>query len=116
MHWMLLMAMLQPAPDTVGISAAEALVRAVERSTQAEAARLAAESSALQAEQAEAWGNPVLSVSVENLGSSEEFTGIPGVRGLEGQAVLSTILPLGGDRGSRIRYARAMAAAARASG
>jgi cobalt-zinc-cadmium efflux system outer membrane protein len=111
---MLLMAMLQPAPDTVGVSAAEALVRAVERSPQAEAVRLEAESAALQAEQAEAWGNPMLSVSVENLGSSEEFTGIPGARGLEGQALLSTTVGLGGDRGSRIRYARAMAAAARA--
>lgn len=114
MHWMLLMAMLQPAPDTVGVSAAEALVRAVERSPQAEAARLQAESAAFEAEQAEAFTNPLLSVSVENLGSSEEFTGIPGARGLEGQALLSSIVPLGGDRGSRIRYARAMAATARA--
>ncbi|MEJ2538786.1 MAG: TolC family protein [Gemmatimonadota bacterium] len=114
MHWMFLVAALQSTPDTLAISASEALLRAVEQSPAAEAARLEAESAALEAQQAEAWSNPAFSVAVENVGSSEEFTGISGVEGLEGQALLSMPLALGGDRGSRIRYARALAAQARA--
>jgi cobalt-zinc-cadmium efflux system outer membrane protein len=108
MGWMLVIAILQVGADTVTVSAAEALTRAVEASPAVEAAALEAQSAAFGAQQAEAWGNPLLSVSVENLGSSEEFTGVPGVRGLEGQALLSTSVGLGGDRGSRIRYAQAL--------
>jgi cobalt-zinc-cadmium efflux system outer membrane protein len=107
MGWLLLMAMLQPGADTVTVSASEALTRAVETSPAVEAAVLEAVSVSYDAQQAEAWANPILSVSVENLGSSEAFTGIPGIEGLEGQALLTTPLALGGDRGSRIRYAQA---------
>lgn len=107
MGWMLLVAMLQTGADTVTVSASEALTRAVETSPALAAAAFEAASAAYGAQQAQAWGNPILSVSVENLGSSEEFTGIPGVEGLEGQALISTPLALGGDRGSRIRYAEA---------
>jgi cobalt-zinc-cadmium efflux system outer membrane protein len=108
MGWTLVIAILQAGADTVTVSATEALTRAVAASPAVEAAALEAESAAFGAQQAEAWGNPLLSVSVENLGSSEEFTGVPGVRGLEGQALLSTSVGLGGDRGSRIRYAQAL--------
>lgn len=114
MSWFLLMAALHPVQDTVTVSAAEALTLAVESSPAVEAAVLGAESASFAAQQAEAWANPLLSVSVENLGSSEEFTGVPGFKGLEGQVVLSTPVGLGGDRGSRIRYARALEEQARA--
>lgn len=112
MRLLLMLTVLQSAPDTVTVPATEALLRAIGRSPTAEAAALSASSAQYHAEQAEAWANPGLSVTLENVGRSEEFTGIPGVEGLEGQALLSTPLALGGDRGSRIRYARALAAEA----
>ena len=114
MRWILMMSVLQSTPDTVSVSAAVALLQALEVSPAAEAAALDARSASFQAEQSEAWANPGLSVAVENVGRSEEFTGIPGAKGLEGQALLTAPIPLGGDRGSRIRYSRAVAAEAQA--
>ncbi len=104
-----LLALLQ-TPDTVVVSAAEALRRSLEASPVTAAAHqrtLAADS---RVSQARTFGNPTLSVTAENLGAAVETTGQPAWEGTEGQLLLGFRIPLGGDRGAAIRTAEAEAA------
>lgn len=105
---------LSAAPDTVRLTPDEALARARETSPRVEAALQRSRRGAAAADQARAWPNPLLAMTVENIGAAEAVTGLPAPRGLEGQAVLGFRLPVGGDRGAAIRQADALARAASA--
>ncbi len=61
------------------------------------AASLRSEAAVHAARQAGAWSNPHLTASVDNIGAQTEVTGLSGARGLEGQAVFTFLVPLGGD-------------------
>ena len=111
----LLIAALQVGADTVQVDVAAALERGLAVAPALEASRLGVEAASRRAVQASPWPNPLLGVSVENLGQSETFTGIPGVEGLEGQAVLTVPLPLGKERAGGIQRAEAEARLAQAS-
>jgi outer membrane protein, heavy metal efflux system len=89
-------------PDTLHLDADGALRRALERSDVLVAARQRAEGAARGVEQARAWANPQLGVAAENVGAPERTAGVGGAAGLEGQAVVSGLLPLGGDRRAAI--------------
>lgn len=88
--------------DTVTLSAAEYLERVVARGPGVTAAALRADAASHDARQAGAWTNPDLAVTVDNVGAQTEVTGLSGAEGLEGQAVFTFALPLGGDRGARL--------------
>ena len=111
----LLIAFLQVGVDTVRVDVATALERGVQVAPALEASRFDVEAASRRAVQASPWPNPMLGVSVENLGQSESFTGIPGAEGLEGQAVLTVPLPFGNERSGAIRRAEAEARLAEAS-
>lgn len=96
-----------PSADTVRLSADQAFERAVASAPALEAARRRAAAAAGEVEQARAWANPTLTVTAENLGATRPISGVGGVSGLEGQAVLMGWVPIGGDRGA----ARSVAAA-----
>lgn len=97
-----ILAILALQGDTVVVSADTALIRAATLAPGVVAAAHRADAAAARAAQARAFGNPSLSVNVDNVGAEEEVTNIAGWRGVEGQAVLTFGLPLGGDRGARI--------------
>ena len=111
----LLIAALQTGADTVRVDVAAALERGVQVAPVLEASRLGVEAASRRAAQASPWPNPLLSASVENLGQSESFTGIPGAEGLEGQAVLTVPLPIGRERSGSIQRAEAQARLAEAA-
>jgi cobalt-zinc-cadmium efflux system outer membrane protein len=112
--WFLVFAAMQVPVDTVTLAVDTALDRGLAIAPALEASGYRVEAASRSALQAGSWPNPLLGVSVENLGQSEEFTGIPGAEGLEGQAILTVPLPLGKERsGSRLR-AEAEALAAKA--
>jgi cobalt-zinc-cadmium efflux system outer membrane protein len=100
--------------DTVRVPADTALARVLSQAPGVAAAAHRADAAAARAEQARAFGNPHLSVNVDNVGAEEEVTNIAGWRGVEGQAVLTFGLPLGGDRGARIAESDALARGATA--
>lgn len=107
--------LLLQAQDTVRLGVNEALRRAV-ADAPALVASMAAESAATaRIRQAGSWRNPVFSGVAENLGAQEPVTGRTGLAGIEGQLTLEQTLTIGGDRGSAIREARALAAAAGAT-
>jgi cobalt-zinc-cadmium efflux system outer membrane protein len=112
--WILVLAAMQAQTDTVTIGVDAALARGLEVAPVLEASRYRVESASRQARQAGPWPNPLLAVSVENLGQSEEFTGITGAKGLEGQAVLTLPLPVGKERSGSILRAQAQARAVEA--
>lgn len=93
--------------DTVRLHVDDVFQRGVELSPRLEAAdrRVTAAGSLLN--QAGAWPNPTLAVAAENVGQQQDFTGESGVRGLEGQAVLTLPLPLGWERQAAISGAHA---------
>lgn len=99
--------LLVQSADTVELSPSEALRRFLESSPRVEAADHLVRAGSARAVQARAWTNPMLSFSVENLGAAEAVTGLPAPDGLEGQALLGLVLPLGGGRGAGIRQADA---------
>lgn len=105
----LVLAALQVGGDTVSYDVTAAIRRGVEVSAALSTSRSLAEAAADRARQAEAWTNPSIGVSVENLGQQRAFTGIDGVAGLEGQVVLSTALPWSTERRGAVRTARASA-------
>jgi outer membrane protein TolC len=113
--WILALALLQAPADTVTLEVDLALERGLEVAPALEAATQRLQAATRRAEQATPWPNPLLSVLVENLGQSETFTGIPGARGLEGQAVLTAPLPIGKERSGALRLARAEASIADAA-
>jgi outer membrane protein TolC len=102
-------------PDTVELDAARALQQAVEHSRILEAARQREVVAAREVDQARAWVNPQLGLAAENVGAVERFAGIRGVEGLEGQAVVTAPLPLGGDRRAAISRSHAVWSAADAA-
>lgn len=93
--------------DTVRLTAAQALERAVAEGRSVRAAAARERAAAAMLGQARAWRNPILSVTAENLGAEREVTGRTGLAGTEGQATLHTTLTVGGDRGAAIRTAEA---------
>lgn len=111
---LLLFGALQLPGDTLRLTAAEALRRAVAEAplVQAADARQRAASSAVRT--AGTWANPLFNVTAENLGAQEQVTGRSGLAGTEGQITLQQPFTLGGDRGARVREAEALADAARA--
>ena len=101
--------------DTVRIGVDEALTRAVGTAPAMVAAMAAESASAARVRQAGSWRNPVFNGVAENIGAQEQVTGKTGLAGIEGQLTLEQTLTLGGDRGSAIREARALAGAAGAT-
>ena len=96
-----------PPRDTMVVPAEAAFGMALEAAPRLEASRHRASAVEALVRQTRAWPNPVLSVTAENLGATRPISGAPGLEGVEGQAVLSGLLPIGGDRGA----ARAVAEA-----
>jgi cobalt-zinc-cadmium efflux system outer membrane protein len=103
----------QAPPDTVVLDAAEAFRMALEAAPTMTTADRRLRASEARIEQASAWPNPLLSVTAENVGASRSVSGVEGIRGLEGQVVLGTTLPLGGDRRAARSWAEASALEAR---
>ena len=110
-----------PQVDTLVISADEAFGLALGAAPSLQASRSRTGAADALVRQAGAWSNPVLSVTAENLGATQPTTGIQGAKGVEGQAVLSGLLPIGGDRGAlrsgaeaRLLEARSLEAGAEA--
>lgn len=95
--------------DTVTLSPASYLELVATRGPGVVAATLRADAAEHRARQAGAWPNPELVVSVDNVGAQHEVTGRTGFEGLEGQAVLSFVVPVGGDRGARMQRDRGFA-------
>lgn len=95
--------------DTVTLSPASYLELIATRGPGVVAATLRADAAEQRARQAGAWPNPELVVSVDNVGAQHEVTGRTGFEGLEGQAVLSFVVPVGGDRGARMQRDRGFA-------
>lgn len=87
--------------DTVTLPPAAYLERVVVDGPGVTAAALRADAAVHDALQAGAWANPDLAITVDNVGAQTEVTGLSGAEGLEGQAVLSFVVPVGGDRGGR---------------
>ena len=113
--WFLILAGLQVAADTVTVDVATALQRGLEVAPALEMSRYRVEAASRRSIQASPWPNPIVAVSVENLGQSEAFTGIPGFEGLEGQAILTAPLPFGKERSGTIQAAEAAEVAVLAS-
>jgi outer membrane protein TolC len=112
---LVMLGLLQQAPDTLRLDGAEALRRAVAGAPALRAA--AARDSASQAlvRRAGSWRNPVFSVTAENLGAEVQTTGKSGIAGIEGQMIIEQTLTLGGDRGAAVSEAQARAGAAGAT-
>jgi len=106
MGWMVLTIMIVQA-DTVRLRPEELLERVLDRAPGVEAAMQEAEAAQARARQVRAWADPQLSVQVDNVGAQRAVTDLDGLRGLEGQAVIGWSLPVGGDRGARIRSGEA---------
>ena len=101
--------------DTVRLTPAEFLDQALAAAPGVELAELQADAARSRADQARAWANPQLSLQVDNYGAEREVTNIDGLAGLEAQAVFAFPLPVGGDRGARMRLGAAGARGAEAS-
>jgi cobalt-zinc-cadmium efflux system outer membrane protein len=112
MTLLLLFATLQVGADTLRLSAADALQRALVQAgpVQAAVARERAAQSGIRT--ARTWNNPVFNATAENIGAQEQITGKSGLAGIEGQITLQQVFTLGGDRGAAVREAEAMAGAA----
>ncbi|HEX5818998.1 MAG TPA: TolC family protein [Gemmatimonadales bacterium] len=112
MTLLMLLAALQSGPDTLRLTATEALQRALGQAgpVQAAAARERAAQAGIR--NARAWYNPVFNATAENIGAQEQVTGKSGLEGLEGQVTLQQLFTLGGDRGAAVREAEALAGAA----
>lgn len=87
-----------PPPDTIALRADEAFDLAIEAAPSLDAHRRRTAAADALVRQSGAWANPVLSVAAENVGATRSITGVGGVQGLEGQAVIAGLLPIGGDR------------------
>lgn len=89
-----------PPADTLVLGPEAAFELALEAAPTLEWARSRTSAAGALVRQAGAWSNPMLSVAVENVGATRSISGVPGLTGLEGQAVLGGLLPVGGDRGA----------------
>lgn len=112
MTLLILLATLQVGADTLRLSAADALQRALAQSgpVQAAAAREQAAQSGIRT--ARTWYNPFFNATAENIGAQEQITGKSGLAGIEGQITLQQVFTLGGDRGAAVREAEAIAGSA----
>jgi cobalt-zinc-cadmium efflux system outer membrane protein len=109
MTTLLLLAALQAGTDTLRLSVADALQRAMVQPSHVQAA-IARDSAARNGiRTARAWYNPIFNITGENLGAQEQVTGKTGFEGVEGQATLQQLLTIGGDRGAMVREAEALA-------
>ena len=114
MTLLMLLALLQADTDTLRLSAAGALQRAVGQAGPVHAAVLRERAAQAGIRHARTWNNPVLNATAENIGAQEKVTGKSGLAGIEGQITLQQHLTLGGDRGAAVREAEAIAGAASA--
>ena len=112
---LVMLGLLQQAPDTLRLDAAEALRRAVAGAPAIRAAAARDSASQSLVRRAGSWRNPVFSITAENLGAEVQTTGKSGLAGIEGQAIIEQTLTLGGDRGAAIDEAKARAGAAGAT-
>lgn len=101
--------LLAPVPDTVVVSAGEALRMALERSPAVEAAHNRTMASESRVREAGLLPNPTLNAAGENLGAAVETTGRPAWEGIEGQILIGLPVPIGGDRSAAVRRAEAVA-------
>ena len=115
LQWTMILAALPIAGDTLVVSVEDALDRAMRSSPMVAASDWTIRTAEARRRQAEAWRNPTFSISAENVGGAERFTGTPGFRGVEGQALIGLHLPLGGDRAAKATGADADQDAAVAS-
>ena len=102
-----------PPADTLQLGVEEAFLLALEAAPSLEASRRRTLAADAFVRQAGAWPNPVLSVTAENLGATRPISGVPGLDGVEGQALISGLLPVGGDRGAARSGAEARLSEAR---
>lgn len=93
--------------DTMSLTLQDALATAVATAPALSAARSRADAADARNRQAGLWTNPLLSMTAENLGATEEVTGFRGLDGVEGQILLSPLLRLGGDRSALVARTRA---------
>ena len=112
---LLLLGLTRQVPDTLRLDAAQALRRAVAQAPALRAAAARESASVAMVRRAEAWRNPVFSVTAENLFAEVQTTGKSGIAGIEGQAIIEQTLTVGGDRGAAISEARALAGVAGAA-
>jgi len=101
--------------DTLVLTADEAFQRALQSAPTLQASRSHASAADALVRQAGAWFNPVFSITAENLGATQPTTGIKGIEGVEGQAVIGGLLPIGGDRGALREAAEARLLEARST-
>lgn len=97
----------QAARDTVVLDATEAFRMALETAPSMTVSRRRANAAEARLDQSAAWLNPLLSVTAENVGSSQAISGVRGLDGIEGQVVIGGWLPLGGDRSATRSWASA---------
>ena len=112
---LVMLGLLQQAPDTLRLDAAEALRRAVAGAPAIRAAAARDSASQSLVRRAGSWRNPVFSITAENLGAEVQTTGKSGLAGIEGQMIIEQTFTLGGDRGAAINEAKARAGAAGAT-
>jgi cobalt-zinc-cadmium efflux system outer membrane protein len=93
--------------DTLRLPAESAFVRAVAHAPELVAARARDRAAVALVRVAGEFRNPLFTVTEENLGAQRRITGQGGLAGLEGQATLSGLVPIGGDRGAATSVARA---------
>ena len=112
MTLLMLFALLQAGTDTVRLTAADALQRAVGQAGPVHAAVARQRAAQAGIRHARTWSNPLFNATAENIGAQEKVTGKSGLAGIEGQVTLQQHLTLGGDRGAAVREAEAIAGAA----
>jgi len=112
MTLLMLLAVLQAGSDTLRLSAADALQRAIGQAGPVQAAVARERAAQAGIRNARAWYNPIFNATAENIGAQEQVTGKSGLEGIEGQITLQQLFTLGGDRGAAVREAEALAGAA----
>jgi cobalt-zinc-cadmium efflux system outer membrane protein len=115
MTLLMLLAVLQAGTDTLRLSAADALQRALVQAGPVQAAVARERAAQAGIRNAGTWSNPIFNATAENLGAQEQVTGKSGFAGIEGQLTVQQHLTLGGDRGAAVRQAEALAGAASAA-
>ena len=109
---LMLLAVLQIGTDTLRLTAAAALQRALAQAGPVHAAVARERAAQAGIRHARTWNNPIFNATAENIGAQQEVTGKSGLAGIEGQVTLQQHLTLGGDRGAAVREAEAIAGAA----
>lgn len=92
---LVMIGLLQQAPDTLRLDGPEALRRAVAGAPALRAAASRDSASQALVRRAGSWRNPVFSVTAENLGAEVQTTGKSGIAGVEGQMIIEQTFTLG---------------------